>query len=390
MSNVDQIEIQRTYLNIPRFYKEQLHTNLIQQDLGDTFQVFVHELLRLEYQDLHLFPGKGKDGCIDLSHTMDTSRTVVECKYIGKDGIQDATSSWRNVTSKLEKHLADSCGPTKGQSQYGPWYHTNPPIRNYIFCISSILSNQYQIDKLNLEIVNFFNELIHKYEHLAHLNELNVEILDWNALCSRLKQQPYLIFRWFPLTRPQGFVPIDDLQYKGNFRSYLNNEKLAYYSLGQHLKANPAPIGIDIPDEENLLNQLEGGDTTGLMIIGSGGIGKSRLTLEIGGFAHNKGWLVFRVQSRLTKDVLAHLIEWISPNNKVLLLVDYIETQRDFAELVETLNALNDTYSLHLRYIANCRTSFYQTVDATSLHNKVDLSSVFQDSDQNWFKEYRL
>jgi hypothetical protein len=376
--------------DIPQFCKEQLHTKRIHQDIGDAFQVFVHELHRLDYPDLHMFPSKGKDGGIDLSLTSDTSRTVFECKHIGNDGFETANKAWKNVASNFEKHLADSCGPTKGQSQYGPWYRTNPPIREYIFCISSLLSNQNQIDQLKQEIVNFFAALTDKHEHLKHLNGISVEVLDWNVLYSRLQQHPHLIFRWFPRTRPQGLVPIDDLPYEGTFRSYLTSEKLAYYSLGQHLKTNPAPMGMNIPDEEDLLNQLEGGETTGLMVTGSGGIGKSRLTLEIGRIAHNKNWVVFRVQTRLKEKALEHLAERIAPDTRVLLLIDYVETQRDFAELVDTLNDLNDIYSLNLRYIANCRTSFYQTVNATSRHKRVDLAPIVKDSDLNWFKEYRL
>lgn len=151
----------------------------------------------------------------------------------------------------------------------------------------------------------------------------------------------------------------------------------------------PAPPGVDIPEEEKLLSLLEEGDTTGLVVTGGGGVGKTRMMLEIGRLAQRKGWLVLRVQSRLREDALERLAERITPSTPVLLLVDYIETHKDFSELVETLNDLNDTYFLHLRYIASCRTSFYQTIAAISRHKRVDLSPVVQDSIIRWFEGYQ-
>ncbi len=311
-------------MDIPRFCMEEINPRLCQQDLGGAFQAFVHEVLLPDYPDLHLFPSMGKDGAIDLSQTLAASRSIFECKYISEGGLEECQSVWRGVAHNLEKHLADSSGPTKGQAQYGPWYRTNPPIREYIFCISSILSNQNQIDQLKQEIFEFFAELSSKHEHLRHLKELSVEVYDWNACCSRLKQRPHLIFRWFHLTRPQGLVPLDDSPDRGTFRSYLSSEKLAYYSIGQHLKVMPAPPGVDIPEEEKLLGLLKGGDTTGLVVTGGGGVGKTRLMLEIGRLAQRKGWLVLRVQSRLREDALERLAERITSDAPVLLLVDYI------------------------------------------------------------------
>jgi len=327
---VNPSEVQKTAIDIPRFSEEQLHPKLLHKDIGDAFQKFIHELLFSDYPDLHLFPSKGKDGAIDLCQTLEASRTVVECKFIGKDEVSEAQTAWRNVAKKLEKHLAEPDGPTSGQAQYRPWYRTDQPIREYIFYISSLLANQNQTDQLKQEITDFFTTLSNKHKHLRHLNELSVEVLDWNDCCSRLKKQPHLIFRWFLLTRPQGLVPLHDVPDRGTFRSYLSSEKLAYYSIGQHLKVNPSPAGMDIPDEENLLSLLEGGDITGLVVTGSGGIGKSRLTLEIGRLAQDKGWSVLRVQTRLREDALESLAERIIPETPVLLLVDYIETQRDF------------------------------------------------------------
>ncbi|MCK5346131.1 MAG: ATP-binding protein, partial [Candidatus Heimdallarchaeota archaeon] len=377
-------------MEVPNFSKENINPKLCQQDVGDSFQDFIYDLLHPEYTDLHLFPSRGKDGAIDLSQTEDTSRVVFECKYISEDRHDnDCSGEWKEVAKKLDKHLADASGPTKGQAQYKPWYRTNQPISEYIFCVSSIRSNQNKIDTLEDEIKEFFSSLSSKYEHLTHLNELSVKVIDWSDCRSRLKQRPHLIYRWFPKTRPQGLVPLDDSPDRGTFRSYLTSEKLPYFSLGQHLKDIPAPQGIDIPDEDNLLNQLEGGDTTGLIVTGSGGVGKTRLMLEIGRAAKQKGWMVLRVQSRLKDDAIEQLAERLTPEIPVLLLIDYIETQKRFTELVDTLNELNDTLSLQLRYVASCRTSFYPTISAISRQKQVDLSPINQYSVMSWYGDYQ-
>ncbi|MFC1927680.1 hypothetical protein ACFLW7_03795, partial [Chloroflexota bacterium] len=376
-------------MDIPRFCRENINTELLGDDLGDAFQVFVHELLLPEYPALHLFPGAGKDGAIDLSQTRAGSRTVVQCKHIGEDGLAEAQKRWRNVAKNLKTHLADPSSPTKGQAQYGPWYDESLAITRFIFCLSSTLANQKQYDELRQEIGDFFARLANEHKHLEHLARLSIDTFDWNSLCVRLRQHPHLIFRWFPLTRPQGLMPLDESLYRGTFRSYLASEKLPYYSLAQHLKIDSPTQGIDILDEVGMLGRLEDSDTTGLVITGSGGIGKTRLTIELGRLAREKGWLVLRVLSHVGDDALERLVGHITADAPVLLLLDYIEERRDFTALVEKLNDLNDTYSLRLRYVASCRTSYYPTLAAMSRHQQVNLSPITPSPAVSWFEHYR-
>jgi hypothetical protein len=184
-------------------------------------------------------------------------------------------------------------------------------------------------------------------------------------------------------------VPLDEIVEAGTLRSYLSSSKLPYYSRVQHLAAVPAPAGVDIPGEDALLDSLEGGEFTGLVVTGAGGVGKTRLGLEIGRRAQERGWTVLRVRSRLHKDSLDALGARLTPAARVLLVIDYIETQRDFAELIEILNDLNDTYHFMVRYLANCRTSYYQAVAATSRHREVDISPHGLLRAEDWFEGYR-
>lgn len=376
-------------MDIPRF-EDHLKTTAAPQSIGDAFQTFVYELLQQDYPGLHPFPAGGKDGGIDLVESRDGWRTVVECKYVGADGLQAARQRWLEVAGHLAEHLSDAAGPTRGQAQYGPWYRTNPPIGEYVFCVSSVLGNLEQSDKLREEITNFFGEMAARHAHLAHLSALPVTVLDWNDLQTRLRKHPHLLFRWFRLARHYGLGTLDEAPDYRTFRSYLFSDKLPFYSRRQHLSVTPAPGGADILDEEGLLRLIDGGHLTGLVLTGSGGVGKTRLTLEIGWLAQADGWVVLRVLRRLRQDAIEHLAQSVTPETKVLLLIDYVETQRDFAELVEVLNDLNDSLGLRLRYVANCRASYYSTIATTERHTEVNISPASEEpAVAGWFESYQ-
>ena len=248
-----------------------------------------------------------------------------------------------------------------------------------------------QLRGFRKEITDYFHDLAKRRTHLSHLGALKVSISDWNDLCDRLRKRPYSIFRWFPASRPNGLVPLDEAVNVGTFRSYLNNAKLPYYSLAEHLRTRPAPEGITILSEENFLTHFEGQSITGLVINGKGGIGKSRLTLELGWLALREGWTVMRVQGRLKDDALEALAERLTPETPALLLVDYIETLTDFSELVEALNLLNDSGVARIHYVAACRAGYYhQAIAASGRHLPVDLSPPPGDVALEWFTKYRL
>ncbi|MFL6211386.1 MAG: hypothetical protein ACJ74W_21235 [Pyrinomonadaceae bacterium] len=375
-------------------FEDHLNTASANDNPGDLFQQFVYEVLCPEYAGLHVFPGGGKDGGIDLVQTTSEPRLIVECKYIGEAGLIEAQKRWRTVAGNLSKHIVDPNGPTTGQAQYAPWYRSAPPISEYVFCISSVLGNQANFEQLHREITDFFVRLGTAHTHLAHLINISVTVLDWNDLWTRLQRHPSLLFKWFPSSCPRGLVPLDRSAERGTFRSYLSNDKLSYYGRGQHLRLAPGPQGTHISDEEELLAQLDGGDSTGLIVTGRGGVGKTRLTLELGRLAQRKGWLVLRVLSTIKVEALERLAATLIPTTPALLLIDYVETQSDFAQLVETLNELNDVAALRLRYVANCRTNYYRNTlsmtSSTFRHKLVDLSLHTPDPEhKRWLEGYR-
>jgi peptidyl-tRNA hydrolase len=376
-------------MDIPRFDIANINPRLALSGIGDAFQEFVHQVLLPEFPQLHRFPSGGKDGAIDLIDTSDGCH-VVECKFVGEDDYAAIERRWIAVRNLLDKHLREPTGPTLGQSQYAPWYSSTSPITEYKICFSAVISNEQQRRTLKNAIEDFFRDLATQRSHLAHLQKLNVEIVDWSDLATRIQKQPHLIFRWFPGARPSGLVPLDEDLDVGTFRAYLTSAKLPYYSLAEHLRSVSPPAGATILDEETLLNHFDNPQTTGLIISGKGGVGKSRLTLELGWLGLRRGWSVMRVQSRLKEDALERFVERLSPDQSALFLVDYIETQSDFGELVESINVLNDSGVARLRYVAACRSNYYHKVIATSeRHLPVNLTPPPGSAVQDWFAGYR-
>jgi hypothetical protein len=233
-------------MDIPRFDQNRNGGG----NLGDAFQKFAQELLVFDYPGLHPFQTGGPDGGIDLEQTTEGSRLVVECKYIGTDGVNAALARWREVAVNLSKNLAKADGPLA--TQYQPWYETRPAITEYVFCVSSELKYLGQEDRLRKEIEGFFAELSARHTHLAHLANIAITILDWNDLTARLRSRPLVLFRWFKLLRDYGLATLDEAADRSTFRSYLYGDKLPYHSRHQQLSLTPAPPGTDIPDEEGL------------------------------------------------------------------------------------------------------------------------------------------
>ncbi|MCX7047335.1 MAG: hypothetical protein NTX50_17845 [Candidatus Sumerlaeota bacterium] len=378
-------------MEIPRFDIHSVNPRLVTPDIGDAFQVFVHELLGPEHPGLHRFPGGGKDGGIDLIGNSNPC-LVVECKVVGEDDYSEIEKRWNKVKGHLEDHLKDPSGPTVGQSQYWPWYSKDTPIGEYVFATSATFANENQMRSLRAKISDCFSSLATRHPHLSHLGKIEVSIIDWNDLCDHLKKRPHFVFRWFPKSRPDGLVPLDSEGDSGTFRAYLNNAQSPYHSIAEHIRSMPAPAGVIIQDEESLLARLErNSGVAGLVIYGKGGIGKSRLMLELGREALKKGWTVMRATgARLKDDALENLAERLSPDTPALLLVDYIETQSDFGGLIEILKELNDSGVTRIRYIAACRTGYYHKAVATfGSHEPVDLSPPPGPAVLEWFSHYR-
>ncbi len=358
-------------MDVPRFTRAELNARLVEGELEEAFPRFAADVFAKDLPGLHIFPTGGKDGAIDFVHEA-PSRAVGDFKFLSADGIGPARGAWREVAGHLRKHLEPSSGPTRGQAQYAPWYRTDNPIQTYHFCLSSRVKNLNQEDDLSREIEQFFLRLAQRRSHLGHLGNLAVQVHDWGDIERLLIEQPHLLLRWFPRTRPRGLVPLDEAAGLTSFRAYLRSDKLPYYSRAEHRRHEPL-FPNDLVEEE-MLRRIDHRQVTGLLITGSGGVGKSRLSMELGSRAAAAGALVLRSVGRVAVDELTQLGERLNPDTPCLILVEYVETQADFDALVDCINTLNDTYGLRIGYVATCRTSHYGTVAGLTRHVRLDLT----------------
>ncbi|HEX8360103.1 MAG TPA: hypothetical protein VF613_08350 [Longimicrobium sp.] len=369
----------------PRFQIDELDPTRAAGDLPDAFQRFVQETLEPEIPGLKCYPAGGKDGAIDLRASGET-QTVVECKVVGTDSEQAVRQRWEEVRRSLERNLADPAGPLRGQAQYRPWYDGDRPVRRYVFCTTARLKNANQEDSLTGEIQRFFERMA-AYPHLAHLTDIDVEVLDWGDFLVRLP--PHRRLRWFRRTRPAGLVPLDNHASSGRFREYLRSARLPYYSRAAHLANHPAPPGVPTPDEPALLAAIEGEGTHGLLVSGAGGYGKTRLTLELAWRAHEEGWTVLRAGPNLRAEALVQIAGDLTPDDRVLILFDYVETHPGFPEVATELSNLNLSYRLRLRYVANCRGSYVPSFQVFHDYTHLDLSPPAGTAAQEWLRGYR-
>jgi hypothetical protein len=386
--------IMSSMVNTLKFRKEYLNSKLVPPDrtLEDAFTSFVLDSLKAEYPGLVSFPTNGKDGCIDLVQRPPDFKRVFECKQIGEDGKEPAERRWKEVEKLLAKNIVDPSGPPKGQSQYRPWYNTKQPIREYIFCISSTLANEAQVEGLTNKISEFFEGLSAQYAHLAHLSGMAVKVLHWQDFCSRLNSDRYLLFCWFPKLLPQGWEILgsngSSFTKREPYGSYLGAKALKHYSISEYVAKNDIPSNLSALTESKSLSLLTSGRISGIIITGGIGSGLTRAMLELGRLALRRKRQVITVDHPKAEDLKNFSTYKNILQKTTILLFDNVEEyQEDFAEFVKSLNFLNSEYDLKISYIATCLNTYYEDFQRLDKHKRINLSS--KSNEQSWLSGYQ-
>jgi hypothetical protein len=333
--------------------------------LGEGFQRFTADILRKRYPDLQRYVSSGKDGCIDHSVTRAGRRIFIESKHVEDEAFESAVRAWNDVEQKLRKYLVTPDRPPTGQSQFAPWYETDPPLREFVFVTNARVSNESKRDELKKAIHACFNDLAKSHAHLRHLADVMVTTFFWDDLLGLLEVDATCLLRWSRHARNLGFAPLRDDDATG-LRAYMT-DKLPYYSRKEHIARMGGAASQDVPDENDLLQWLKDGEQSGLVITGPGGVGKSRLTRELGKLAEQSGWVVTRVNRNATAEQVTEFCSHLG-TQPALFLFDYIETNSTFVDAVGAIEALSEQLGASLRFVACCRSSYYHRFDPDVEH----------------------
>jgi hypothetical protein len=327
---------------------------------GDDFRDFVSEFLRASSGFGRPVPrdSGSVDGCIDLY--CDQQGLVVECKFVGAD-VKDETGrveqEWKNVRDKLDENLRSLDGAAApSRAPYRPWADVTRPIKRYVFATSARLANEAKQRELATQIQNFFRANLGKRSGYQHLQLITVEVIDWTNITAQLVDHPALVFKWLKQW-PEGFAELDDQSPTG-FRAFFHSEKLSYLARDSW----QPPHDLRHPwTETSLVEEITQPETRDpiVVLIGRGGVGKTRLGLECARRMRALGWRTIRCNGLLAETTgLRKLLEESPAPTRILLFVDYLETWPTFEGFASDVIELNQSSGHAIRIIATCRASY--------------------------------
>jgi hypothetical protein len=339
------------------------------EDDGRDFESFVYEALSLLIDSDTLRPGfgRGRDGAID--HTIEDcgGRTVVECKFIGKTATGGPQARWAEVRRHLNENLPRLAATynvsDQRQSPYAPWLDQRHRITGYLFCVSYQFAHVEERAALEKQIADDFLKLSNEAAQLSHLASIVVQVRGWDDFQGELRCRFPLRYRWFG-DLPPGVAPIRNKRFESrSFRRFLFTDALPFFSREKYL----ADAGAQqITREDQLINDLSAtpGDEA-LIITGAGGVGKTRLGLELCDRLSNQGWLGLRLTESATSRSIADLVKAHATPAKIVLLLDYAEKANDLTAIIEEITLVNDSNEHCIRVIATCRVSSFSIVQDT-------------------------
>lgn len=283
----------------------------------DAFQQLVgHAGQEIHGLRAHVAATAGRDGSIDIYIDDDPGGVqtfqgwplplILECKdhdESGRDLAKNIQAGWSTVRERLNRQ-AEAGWP----GDYAPWRRA----RTYLYCVSSRLPNQAARDNLQKEILEFFDGLPMEkrppFEAMA--------VLDWSDLRTWLDGLPRVADAWLGTEIPSIVGHEQFLEALAGFRRYLLPEELPYV----------APEAGSATHPDRLFERLAKDDANGVLIVGVGGVGKTRLAVEVASRAAAAGWHVLHAgvgDSSLEVDALAAAA--LGQGSRALVVLDYLE-----------------------------------------------------------------
>jgi hypothetical protein len=261
---------------------------------SDAFQQLLGDALLAHFPAFaHIASTAGRDGAIDAWVESNAPAIgqfdgfqfplIVECKHHDEElanTAQNIKQGWARVEEKLAKQ-AQGGWP----NLYAPWKQA----RAYLYCISARFPNQQAREDLQKEIRKFFATL--PAGQRPPIEPEQIRVWDWSDVQAWFNQNTILCDRWLGIDLAQWIdhlslrVRLAHTAHSGQqtFQAYLLEENLAFVP----------PADGDPTHPKILLQTLIGNEN--LLLIGEGGIGKTRTMHEVAELAQNQGWRVLHL-----------------------------------------------------------------------------------------------
>ncbi len=319
---------------------------------ADAFQQLIGDGLRaMSGHNAHCFPTKGNDGSIDSYLNADASLdkpfqkvllpAIIECKYHNSSLPRLADNiwgEWRKVKKKLFEQAANG------------WYGLSEPwkdVKSYVYIVGTVIPNEKLWKKLVTEIENFFGTL----SGTGSIGIEKVIVLDWNDISEWLNRYSNVRDSWLGTEDP-SIISLS--VYKAGltgFRRFLEPSNLPFIMPDDDARFKP-----DI-----ILDALtrKGGEKTGILLVGAGGVGKTRTSYEVAILAERTGWRVLYAlpdRSPVTSEQIAKAI-LNQPAVRTLLIIEYLDQMPylDIRWLRTGLVPLAREAGNHVAVLANSR-----------------------------------
>lgn len=335
------------------------------EDREDRFQQLVGDGLREAHgASAHVSPTLGRDGSIDAW----VESPVEGCGLLGnlegpviiecKDHRPQANwaKTWKNVLGGWNDVRAKLLEQAKVgfHGKHEPWRRA----RSYVYCVSISIPDQRSKDELTSVIRSFLLTIAP--------NITNVVVCEWGSLSFWLNSYRRVADSWIGVGHPAIKEHGEYVKSLTGFRQYLLNEHLAYEAPDVRTDTHPQVIweflATDVADRRR-----------GILVHGPGGVGKTRLCLEVSARASEEGWRVLHLgpsEEILTERELVSVIG--ADSRPTLICLDYIDFTESADLIIGGTQLVRECASrgTRLRYLANSRPMWAQAAmrnaDATS------------------------
>ncbi|MBO9453236.1 hypothetical protein J7426_23445 [Tropicibacter sp. R16_0] len=349
---------------MPDFIGKRFDDRIVsREDDGAAFEQFVDEFLRLEEPEKRLVRGlaRGADGAIDLTDAGQKLEHIVECKFIGAETKSTAEERWGEVKRHLDNNLLRLArGDENRRKKYRPWLKSEGDLKTYTFISSSICPSADARNKLRAEISGFFSNISNKHDELSHLKSVEVDLRYWDDIAGKSAMFAPLFYRWFG-GFPHGYGEISaSFGAETGFKQFLANRNLPYFSRDSHLMETKLRSASEFDTILKFLSQ--GNDAKAQVIFGPGGVGKTRLSIELCEKARDLGWWPIRLDRKASVVELDSICQSHATAAKLLLFIDYAEAFEGLDRLAEAATRLVSDGGHQVAIIASTRSSSLQKV----------------------------